>query len=120
MVLHAAPVRYVPHETIEVVHPDGWTQLFCGFPATIYLMTKLVDGEEAALELAKTLLKDMAVKSYYPEKGHIRWKDLMEGEQAAKQNLERWKTEKRRLKTNGILRETGETDGSGSLRADAG
>lgn len=68
--LQAEPVEFVPHETIEVVHPDGFIQLFWGFPATIYKMTEFVDGKEAALELARGLMKDLAIKAYYPVKGN--------------------------------------------------
>ena len=72
-----AETRHVPHESIEVVHPDGWTQIFIGYPATIYQLTEFIDGKEKALNLAKTVLKDLAVKAFYPEGGQIRWRERM-------------------------------------------
>lgn len=69
--LQGEPVEFVPHETIEVVHPDGFIQLFCDFPATIYKMTEFVDGKEAALEFARSeIMAPLACKSYYPVVGN--------------------------------------------------
>jgi hypothetical protein len=72
-----AETRFTPHGSIAVEHADGWTQIFVGYPATILQLTELIDGKEKALDLAKTVMKPLAVKAYYPEGGQIRWRERM-------------------------------------------
>lgn len=70
LTLHAGEVTYTPHPTIEVVHPDGWTQLFNGLPAFVYHGTVVTEGKDAALALARGELAQFALAQYYPVKGH--------------------------------------------------
>lgn len=96
--LSVTDIQHVPHGSIEVVHPDGWTQIFTGYPATIYLMTEFVDGKDRALEFAKTVMKDLAIRSYYPESGQKKWLDTPEKVTEYNAQLNAKKAEKRRLR----------------------
>lgn len=84
-----------PGPVIEVVHPDGFTQLFTGLGAFLYKASVLTDGQEAALENARTRWAGLALKQYYPESR----RRLTESEaREARENLQAWKNEKRRRK----------------------
>ena len=87
LTLYAGEVTYTRHPTIEVVHPDGWTQLFDGLPAFVYRGTVLTEGEEAALAFARTELAQFALAQYYPVKGHVKPR-VMERKDDGRQSLE--------------------------------